>query len=335
MTQQSTATAEQVPGGQAEKPTDIPAAGWKQIVKRALAESKADHVPLLAGGVAYAAFLAIFPALIAAISVYGLLVEPAQVRKQIEDTASALPNDAKSLITTQLTSIVSGSKSALGLSLVISVLAALWAASGGVMGLMNAVNIAYDEEDNRNFFKKRGLALLLTVGAIVMFGVCIGLVAVLPPVLNNIGIGALGRIAAEVVRWLLLIALVMGALSIVYRVAPDRDAPKMKWASLGAIVATVLWAIASIGFSLYVNSFGKYGKTYGALAGVVVLMIWLYWSAYIILLGAEINAEAEQQTAKDTTKGPAKPMGERDAVKADSLPGDETSSGQMGQPKQR
>ena len=330
---QSTAAAEQVPGGQADKPTDIPPEGWKQIVKRAFAESKADHVPLLAGGVAYAAFLAIFPALIAAISVYGLLVEPAEVRRQIEDTASALPNDAKSLITSQLTSIASGPKSALGLSLIISVAVALWAASGGVMGLMNAVNVAYDEEDKRKFFKKRGLALLLTVGGIILFGICIALVAVLPPVLNNIGLGAFGRIGAEVLRWVLLIALVMGALSIVYRLAPDRDSPKMKWASLGAIVATVLWAIASVGFSLYVNNFGKYGKTYGALAGVVVLMIWLYWSAYIILLGAEINAEAEQQTAKDTTKGEEKPLGERGAVKADSMPGDETSSGQMGQPK--
>lgn len=330
---QSTAAAEQVPGGQADKPTDIPAEGWKQIVKRALAESKADHVPLLAGGVAYAAFLAIFPALIAAISVYGLLVEPAQVRKQIEDIASALPDDAKSLIITQLTDIASGPKSALGLSLIISVLLALWAASGGVMGLMNAVNIAYDEEDNRKFVKKRGLALLLTVGAILMFGLCIGLVAVLPPVLSNLGIGAIGQIAAEVVRWGLLLALVLGALAVVYRVAPDRDSPKMKWASLGAIVATVLWAIASVAFSLYVNNFGKYGKTYGALAGVVVLMIWLYWSAYIVLLGAEINAEAEQQTVKDTTKGPEKPIGERDAVKADSLPGDETSTGQLGHAK--
>ncbi len=334
MTQRSTA-AEQVPGGQAEKPTDIPAEGWKQIVKRAFAESKADHVPLLAGGVAYSAFLAIFPALIAAISIYGLVVDPAQVRKQIADVASALPNDAKSLITSQLTSIAGGSSGALGLSLVISILVALWAASGGVMGLMNAVNVAYDEEDTRSFIKKRGLALLLTVGAILMFGMCIGLVAVLPPILGNLGIGVLGRIGVEVARWVLLLALVMSALAIVYRVAPDRDAPKMNWASLGAIVATVLWAIASVGFSLYVNNFGKYGKTYGALAGVVVLMIWLYWSAYIILLGAEINAEAEQQTAKDTTKGEPRPLGQRDAVKADSMPGDETSTDQVGSAARR
>jgi len=319
------AAAGNVPGGSADKPTDIPAAGWKQILKRAWQESKDDHVPLLAGGVAYAAFLALFPALIAALSVYGLIADPAQVRKQVTDVASALPSDAKSLLTTQLSSIASGSKSALGLSLVVSVLVALWSASGGVMGLMNAVNVAYDEEDTRGFLKSRGLALLLTIGAILLFGLVIGLVAVLPPVLSAVGIGAIGRILVEIARWVLVLALVMGALAIVYRVAPDRDAPKMRWASLGAIVATVLWAIASVGLSLYINNFGKYGKTYGALAGVVVLMMWLYWSAYIVLLGAEINAEAEQQTEKDTTKGPAQPLGERNAVKADTLAGDDPS----------
>ena len=322
MTGRGTGATDPVPGGEAEKPTDIPAAGWRQVVRRGWRESKADQVPLLAGGVAYAAFLALFPAMIAAISVYGLVADPAKIQKQIQDVASALPKDAQSVLVTQLSDIANGSRSSLGWSLVISVLVALWSASSGVMGLMNAVNVAYDEEDHRRFVVKRGLALLLTLGAILMFGVSIGLVAVLPPVLHNLGLGALATTGVQVLRWGLLVALVMGALAVVYRVAPDRDAPQMRWASLGAVVATVLWVIASVGFSLYANNLGTYGKTYGALAGVVVLMLWLYWSAYIILLGAEVNAEAEQQTAKDTTTGAPRPLGERHAVKADTVAGD-------------
>ena len=112
------------------------------------------------------------------------------------------------------------------------------------------------------------------------------------------------------------------ALALLYRYAPDRDAPRLTWVGLGSIVATLLWVAGSAGFSLYVSNFGNYGKTYGALAGVVILMLWLFLTSFIILLGAEINSETEQQTARDTTKGPEQPMGERDAVKADTLPSD-------------
>jgi membrane protein len=152
--------------------------------------------------------------------------------------------------------------------------------------------------------------------------VAVALVAVAPAVLDSVlGTGPL-RWVAEALRWLVLLIAVMIALGVVYRLAPDRDAPKVRWVSVGAVVATVIWLVASVGFSLYVDNFGKYGKTYGALAGVVVLLLWLWITMYIVLLGAEINAEAEQQTAEDTTKGAPRPLGQRNAVKADTLPGD-------------
>ncbi|CAN5779412.1 YihY/virulence factor BrkB family protein [soil metagenome] len=308
-------------GADADRPTEIPRAGWFQIVKRAFAEGKKDNVSMLAAGLAYFAFLALFPTLIAAVLLYGLLADPADVQRQVESFSSALPADAAGLLTEQMSAIASTSSSALGIGLVIALLGALWSASGGVSNLINAVNVCYDEEETRGFLKLRGLALMLTIGAIVFMALAVGLVAVAPAVLEALPLGIVGTILLQVGRWVLLVVLVMAGLAVVYRLAPDRDAPKFRWASVGAVVATVIWVIASVGFSLYVDNFGSYGKTYGALAGVIVLLLWLFISAYIVLLGAEINAEAEQQTARDTTRGEDRPMGQRDAVKADSLPG--------------
>ncbi len=308
-----------VPGQDAEKPTDIPAEGWKQIVKRAWRETKEDNISLLAAGVAYYGFLALFPALIALVTIYGLVADPVQVRDQVESLSKTLPPDTAKLIGDQLTSIAAGSSQALSVGLAVSVLGALFSASGSVGNIVKAINIAYDEEDTRGFLKLRGLSLLLTLGAVLFFVVSIGLVAVLPAVLQQVGLGTIGVIAVGIGRWVGLVVFVLLALAIVYRYAPDRDNPKFKWVGLGSIVATVLWLLGSAAFSFYITNFGKYGKTYGALAGVVVLLLWLYLTAFIVLFGAEINSETEQQTEKDTTEGPPQPMGERRAVKADSL----------------
>jgi membrane protein len=197
---------------------------------------------------------------------------------------------------------------------------ALWSASAGVSNLLTAINVAYDEEEKRGFVKKRLLSLGLTLGAIVFMVIVLGLVAVLPPLLKAVfGAGAL-RWILQILGWLILVVLVAVVLAIIYRLAPDRDAPKMRWVSVGAVVATVIWLVASIGFSIYASTFGNYAKTYGVFAGIVILLFWLWLTMYAILLGAEINAESEQQTAADTTKGQAEPLGERGAVKADSIP---------------
>ena len=310
----------ELPGIHAEKPTQIPWSGWKQILKRAWAENKADNMPIIGGGVAFFGFLAIFPALIAMISLYGLVASPETVARQVEDISAQLPSEASALIEEQLTAIVSNSGSALTLSLVVAILAALWSASGGIGNLMTAVNLAYDEVETRNFVKLKLTSLALTLGAIVFVIVSFALVAVVPAVFDALHLGIVGTILAQVVRWVLLLAVFAGGLAILYRVAPDRDAPRFSWVSLGAVVVTVMWAIVSVGFSIYVDRFGSYDKTYGAIAGVIVLMLWLYLTCYLVLLGAEINAEAEHQTARDTTEGEPRPMGTRDAEMADTLP---------------
>jgi len=202
----------------------------------------------------------------------------------------------------------------------ISVALALWSASGGIGYLITAINTAYDEDEERGFVKRKLLALGLTLATIVFLVVVIALVAVAPAVFDSLVGSGPFRWLLEAIRWAALLVLLMAAMAVLYRTSPDRDPPKMRWVSVGAAIATVLWIIASLGFSLYVDNFGSYGKTYGALAGVVVLMLWLWISAYAVLLGAEINAESEQQTIKDSTKGSPRPLGKRGAVKADSVP---------------
>lgn len=309
----------EAPGKRATTPTEIPAKGWQQILKRAVKEAGQDNVPMLAAGLAYSAFLALFPALIAAVSLYGLFADPAQVEEQVTALTKSLPADAASLIAGQLRTLATTSSGALGVGLVVSVLAALFSASGGVGNLIKAVNICYDEDETRGFVKLRGTALLLTLGAVVFVLVTVGLIAVLPVVLDKVGLGTFGTVLVQVGRLVGLIVFMALALTAVYRYAPDRDNPKLKWVGLGSLVATLLWVLGSLGFSFYVSHFGNYSKTYGALAGVVVLLLWLYLTSYIVLFGAEVNAEAERQTAKDTTEGPPQPMGERRAAAADSV----------------
>jgi membrane protein len=313
-------TPDELPGLHAEKPTQIPWRGWKQVLKRAWAENKADNMPIIAGGVAFFGFLSIFPALIALISIYGLVASPETVARQVDELAAQLPEDAAGVIGTQLESIVDNSGSALSFSLVISILAALWSASGGMGNLVTAVNLAYDEVEARNFVKLKLTSLALTLGAIVFVLITFSLVAVVPGVIEALPFGIVGTILAQVARWVLLLAVFAGSLAVLYRIAPDRDAPRFSWVSLGAVIVTIIWAIVSVGFAIYVDNFGSYDKTYGAIAGVIVLMLWLYLTCYLVLLGAEINSEAEHQTAHDTTTGEPQPMGDRDAQMADTLP---------------
>ncbi|GAB2671129.1 YihY/virulence factor BrkB family protein [Kribbella swartbergensis] len=307
-----------MPGGEAETPRQIPAAGWWQVLKRAWQEAKADQVPLLAAGVAFFGFLSLFPGIVAAVLAYGLIADPAQIRTQAEDLAQAMPASGRDLLLQQIDALTSAPGRSLGIGVAIAVATALWSASGGVGYLITAVNLAYDEEESRGFVRRKLLALGMTLGAIVFVLVAVALFAAGAAIGDDLP-GPV-RVALEAARLVLAVVLITVVLAVVYRVAPSRDAPRIRWVSIGAAVAMVIWLVASVGFSIYVETFGNYAKTYGSLAAVVILMLWLWLTAYAVLLGAEINAESEQQTARDTTKGEPRPLGQRDAVKADSVP---------------
>jgi membrane protein len=304
-------------GRRAERPQQIPPKGWKEIALRLKTEIKQDQVPLLAAGVAFYALLSLFPAIIAAVSIYGLVADPTTVRDQLAKLTQTLSPETAKLVGEQLRQVTAGAGGALGLATVLGILIALWSASSGMKALVTGVNLAYDETETRKFLKLRGLALLLTLGAMVLMGVALGLIVAFPALTNDWP--TLLRWAASVLRWLLLAALLIVGLAVLYRYAPDRDQPKWSWVSWGSGIATLLWVLASIGFSIYATFFGNYNKTYGTLAGVIILMFWLFLTALVVLVGAELNTEMELQTAKDTTAGPERPLGERQAHAADHV----------------
>ncbi len=306
-------------GRRAGSPSEIPKAGWRDILKRVSREQSADNISMVAAGVAFYGLLAVFPALAATISIYGMFADPGQIQGQIQAMSGMLPGQVQDLLQSQLTRLVSGSGGALGIGAIVGIVVALWSAAAGVKALMTALDIAYDEREERSFVRFNGLALLLTLGTVVTVIVALALIVVLPAVLGNLGLGGVAQTAVSWVRWLLLAAGMIAALGILYRVAPDRDQPEWRWVSWGSVGATALWIIASVLFSWYVSNFGSYNQTYGSLAAVVILMLWFWISAYVILLGAELNAEMEHQTRRDTTAGEPQPMGERDAYAADTL----------------
>lgn len=306
-------------GRDATRPQEIPRAGWKDILLRVKDGIKRDQIPLVAAGVAFYAMLALFPAMTALISLYGLVADPQQIQQQIDDIAGDMEGGAGDLISEQAQTIAGAGTGALTTGLAISIVAALWAASSGMQGLMLALTIANNEEESRGLIKKRAIALGLTLVAIIVVILAMGVIVVVPVILQVAGLGQVGEWLVRILRWPLMGLVVVGVLASIYRIGPDRDQPKWRWVSPGAVVATVLWVLASIAFSVYVNNFGDYNETYGALGAVIVLLLWLFISAFVVLFGAELNAEMEHQTAEDTTAGDPQPMGQRDAEVADHV----------------
>jgi membrane protein len=302
----------------AESPAEIPKLGWKEVLQRTKVEIKDDNMQMLAGGVAFYFFLAAVPALVALLSIYGLIATPADVSRMVGGLGPTVPGDVKTLLDAQLKRLTQSSPSGLGIGVVVSLLAALWSASKGAQALIRGTNAAYDEREKRKGWKVKLLALGFTVGFVALFVAGGFVVTTLPDVLDPFGPAA--RVTISVLRWPALAALMMLGLAVLYRYGPSRDEPKWRWVSVGSVTATVFWVVGSAGFAWYANSFGSFNKTYGTLGAVVVLLLWFQLTAFVVLLGAELNAEAEHQTAADTTEGRPQPLGTRGAVVADDLP---------------
>ena len=306
-------------GRSAERPTQIPGRGWKDVLARVKVDMKADDVPLLAAGVAFYALLSLVPALVALVSVYGLVADPADIQRNVEDVLAAAPTEVRDLVSQQLSSIVEGSSSGLRIGAIIGLAVALWSASSGVKNLITAVNRAYHEREGRGFLKLRATAIVLTLTLIVLGGVALFGLIVVPNALSSDGGVGVARDVLMIARWPLAALVIVAGLAIVYRFAPDRDNPRWNWASPGAVFATLLWLAASLAFSIYTANFGKYNETYGALGAIVVVMLWLWIGALAVIAGAELNGEVERQTTADTTQGRGEPMGDRGAFAADTV----------------
>ena len=277
-----------------------------------------DNVSIIAAGLALYALLAVFPALGAAVSIYGLFASPEQIAQHMNSFSGVLPAQATQILQKQLQSL-SGQEQALSVGLVLGVLIALWSARKGMVALMAATNIAYDEDEERGFFKQILVSLVFTIGAVVGFLAVLLLTIAIPLALEMLPLGRAAEAVILVARWALLWGLAVLGMAVVYRFAPDRNEPQWKWLTWGSGIAATLWLIGSLLFALYARNTASYGETYGALGGVVVLLMWFFLTGYCIVLGAEINSEMERQTKEDTTQGPAKPMGQRDAYAADTV----------------
>lgn len=289
--------AENNRGREAVTPTEIPVRGWQDIFLRVKDKVAEDNLSIITAGVAFYGFLAIFPTMAALVSIFGLITSPAD----LHNIENFLPSEALNLIRNELQRIIDAQGSRLGWGVLFGTLLGLWSAVRAMTAMFTATNVTYDEKEKRGFIRLRVTALSMALGAILFVIVSLGLIVGLP--LPSVLIGKTAAPIVKYLRWPLLAGCCIVFLAVLYRYGPSRREPKWRWVTPGAVVATVLWLGGSALFSFYVSHFASYNVTYGSLGVVVILMIWFYLSAYSILLGAEINAQMERQTAKDTTDG--------------------------------
>jgi len=307
-------------GRDADSPLQIPLAGWRDILVRTIAEIENDNVVVVSAGVAFFALFASVPALTALVSIYGLVSPAEEVADQVARSLPTLPADVQVIIKSALDRVVAHNKGALSLGAVAGLGISFWTASRGTRALLRAINIAYDEEEaRRGIIRDNALAYLFTVGVVISAVLTFGLVVVLPAAIATLGLTEGPSTIVAFVRWPLLFVLASGSFAVLYRYGAIRRPPKWRWVWVGAIAATVLWILCSMVLSYYIGAMGTFRETYGPLGAVIVLLVWLYVSSFVIVMGAELNGELEHQTRRDTTVGPERPLGDRGAWVADHL----------------
>lgn len=306
-------------GRLASSPSEIPPRGWKDVMFRIYEDVGEHRILAFAAGMTFYSLLAIFPALAALVAIYGLFADPASIGGHLEQLNGLMPGGAIEIARDQLTRVSSKGSQALSLTFVVSLLISLWSANAAMKSLFDSLNVVYGERERRGFIKLNAISLLFTAGAIVFAVVALGAIVVVPIVLNYVGLSSAADVLLRIGRWPAIFVCVSLALALIYRYGPDREQPKWRWISWGSALAAALWLAASLLFSWYTASFGSYNATYGSLGAVVGFMTWLWMSASVILVGAELDAELEHQTARDTTTGPAKPIGTRGAAVADTV----------------
>jgi membrane protein len=306
-------------GRLADKPSDIPTLGWKDIVWRVYQNIGSDRVVALAAGVTFYSILALFPAIAALVAVYGLFADPNTIAAHLDSLSGMLPEGALNVLGDEMKRIAAQGNNTLGVTFIVGLATALWSANAGIKSLFDALNLVNKEPEKRGLIKLNAISLTFTLAAIVFVLLALGAMVVLPIVLDYLGIAAAADLATKILRWPALLLVVMLGLAFLYRSGPSRAKPKWRWITSGSIFAAIAWVAVSILFSWYAAHFGSYNKTYGALGAVIGFMIWIWLSVIVILLGAELNAEMEHQSARDTTTGAAKPMGSRGARMADTV----------------
>lgn len=273
---------------------DIKASGWKIILLRVKDQIAENNVGIVSAGVAFYAFLAIFPALMALISIYGLAMDPENVQSQISSLSNMMPEQASSIIQDQIMEFTSTSGKALSWGTALGILFSLWSANKGTKSLFTGVDIAYNTNNTRNFFRQNALTLLFTFGAVLILILSMVLIVIFPALVDQLGLPEQIESLVTWLRWVILALLVVFFLCMIYKYAPVRPNPSLQMVFPGSLVATLIWLGASWGFSYYVSNFGSYGEVYGSISAVVILMLWLLLTSWMVLLGAELNSETER-----------------------------------------
>lgn len=306
-------------GRDAETPNEIPARGLRDVFWRVFAEVLEDRVILIAAGVTFYILLSLFPALGALVSLYGFIADPGTMAKHITFVADILPPGAFDIILTQLNILVQAKTSTLSVSFLAGLAIAIWSANSAIKALFDAMNIAYGEVEKRGIVRLNLISLAFTGIGLVLAAFFIAALGGVPAALSYVWLDRWQETLISVLRWPVVLVVIAGAVALVYHFGPSREPAKARWLTWGAVFSTLLWLLASILFSYYLTTFANYDATYGALGALIGFMIWAWISVIIVIVGAELNAELEHQTARDTTTGPPMPMGSRGAYVADTV----------------
>ena len=322
--QQARAGSEEAPadsrGRTAEAPQDIPARGWKDIAWRVWGRIGEDRILVIAAGIVFYGILALFPAIVALVSIYGMFADPANLGDELNSLSTVLPGGALDVMRDQMTRVSEHSSGALGIATIIGLLVALWSANAGIKAIYDGLNVAYRENEKRSFIALNVSSLIFTLCMIVFAMIALAAMVLVPNFVGKLGLGDAGQWAFKIGQWPVLLVLVMIVFACLYRFGPSRDEPKWRWITPGSIVGAILWLAASILFSWYAANFGSYNQTYGSLGAIIGFMTWMWISTIVVILGGILNAETEEQTDKDTTVGRPQPIGARGAYVADVKP---------------
>jgi membrane protein len=305
-------------GRAARHPAAIPLLGWRDILWRTWREISVDRLPAVAGGVTFYTLLALFPAIGAFVSLYGLFADVRTVEEQLRGMAGVFPASVVQIVGEQMLRLATQGEGKLGVAFGFSLLLSIWSANASMRALFDGLNIAYDEDEKRHLVPRTLLSYVFTFCALLYAAVASGVLIVTPLLLTAAHLSALDGILAPI-RWLIVLAMTAVAFAVLYRFAPSRSQARWRWVWVGAAAASAGWLVGSLGFSIYVTRIAHFDATYGPLGAVIAFMIWVWFSIMAILLGAELNAEIEHQTAVDSTTGPERPMGVRGAAMADTV----------------
>jgi membrane protein len=306
-------------GREANTPEEIPPRGWKDIFWRVVWSISEDRVLSTSGGVAFFALLAVFPGIAAIVSLYGLFADASTIGTHLSVLSGLLPEGVLQLIAEQITVISRQGNETMGTAFVAGLLIAVVSANSGMAALFDALNVVYDEREKRSLVRFYATTFIFTLAAVAFVLLALTGIVVLPLILKFVGLATTTEWLVKILRWPILLLALVVSLACIYRYGPSRRDARWRWVTWGSVLGSSVWMAASMLFSLYVATFDSYNKTYGSLGAGVGFMVWLWISAVIVLIGGEINAEMEHQTARDTTEGGSKPLGSRGAMMADHV----------------